>query len=483
MEIIFGTEGWRGKIADTFTVHNARIVCQGMADDLIEREVADQGVVIGYDTRFLSYTFACECARVLAANGISVYLLDSVTPTPLLSFAVKYLGAAAGLMITASHNPPEYNGIKWKGPHAGPVSEADIRRLAAHVGKTKVRTMPWVEAKAAGLIQLTNCDEPYASALRRFLAPVVTTTKGSGSKRKLHVVVDTMHGAAGSYFANALEAVGCKVTRLRHTPDPMFGGVTPEPIKQNLGLLMEKVLEVHADLGIATDGDGDRLGAVDEQGNFVSPQVLFSLLTLHLLRERGWAGTVVKTFSTTKMIDRLAKRHAVKLREVPIGFKHITDCMQQEDVLIGGEESGGIGIPQHMMERDGQFAGLLLIEHLLATGHSLSAAVEDLLLVAGPHEYERIDVHLPVRQKELLFKSLHQKPQTFAGFPVAEVETLDGIKYVFADNVGWILFRPSGTEPLLRVYAEMKNPHDLHKVLSAAKQLIDGGKSKLVKDS
>lgn len=470
MEIVFGTEGWRGKIADTFTLHNARIVCQGMADDLLERKTAEQGVVIGYDTRFLSHTFARECAQVLAANGVPVYLLDTVTPTPLLSFAVKYLRAAAGLMITASHNPPEYNGIKWKGPHAGPVAEADIRRLAAKVGKSKVQTMPFHEAKAAGLIQQTNCDEPYFSALKRFLAPV--TASPAGKKRKLHVVVDTMHGAGGAYFARALEEIGCKVTRLRHKPDPMFGGVNPEPIKPNLGLLMEKVLEVHADLGLATDGDGDRLGAVDEQGNFVSPQVLFSLLTLHLLQERGWSGAVVKTFSTTKMIDRLADRHAVPVREVPIGFKHITDRMQREDVLIGGEESGGIGIPQHMMERDGLFAGMLLIEHLLTTGHSLSAAADALLLAAGPHEYDRIDVHLPAKQKEQLLKSLQQKPRTFAGFPVAELETLDGIKYVF-EGGGWILFRPSGTEPLLRIYSEMKSPNDLRNVLAAARQLID----------
>jgi phosphomannomutase len=470
MEIRFGTEGWRGQIADTFTISNVKRVCQAIADELLERRVAERGMVIGYDTRFLSDKFARECAQVLAANGIPVYLLDSVTPTPLLSFAVRYFGAAGGLMVTASHNPAEWNGLKWKGPHAGPVTEADIRQMAARVGKSAVQSLPFDAAKSAGLIRLTNVDEPYFSQLLRFLSPAPL------KKRNLHVVVDSMHGAAGNYFAKALEEMGCQVTRLRSTPDPTFGGVNPEPIKQNLGLLMEKVLEVHADLGLATDGDGDRLGAVDQHGNFVSPQILFSLLTLHLLRERKWSGSVVKTFSTTQMIDKVAALYDIPVREVPIGFKYICGLMQTENVLLGGEESGGIGIPRHMPERDGIFSGMLLIENLLTSGLSLTEAVENLMFLTGRHAYDRVDVHLAPKKKELLFKSLRQKPRTFAGFPVEEVQTLDGIKYRLADGA-WILFRKSGTEPLLRVYAEAKEPADVQKLISAAKRLIEQGKS------
>lgn len=468
MEIIFGTEGWRGQIADTFTIRNARTVCQAMADDLLELGKAAQGVVIGYDTRFLSDRFARECAQVLAANGIPVYLLDSVTPTPLLSFAVRYLGAAAGLMITASHNPADWNGIKWKGPHAGPVREDDVRRMAAKVGKSAIQTISFEEARRAELIRLTNCDAPYFSQMLRFVSPALRR------KRPLHVVVDAMHGAAGNYFAKALEEVGCQVTHLRSEADPTFGGVNPEPIKKNLGRLIDKVAEVGADLGLATDGDGDRLGAVDSEGHFISPQLLFSLLVLHLVKERGWSGSVVKTFSTTGMIDRIAKQYRRPVAEVPIGFKYICDRMQRDEVLIGGEESGGIGIPRHMPERDGIFSALLLIEHLQMTGQSLSEAVEGLMRVAGEHAYDRIDVHVPVKRKEQLLKSLRQKPRTFAGRMVAEVQTLDGVKYCFEDG-GWLLFRPSGTEPLLRVYAEAKDERDVKALLAAATQLIERG--------
>lgn len=474
MEIRFGTEGWRGQIADTFTISNLKLVCQAIADELLDRKTAEQGMVIGYDTRFLSDTFARVAAQVLAANGIPVYLLDTVTPTPLLSFAVRYLGAAGGLMVTASHNPKEWNGLKWKGPHAGPVGEQEIRQMAARVGKSAVQFMPFDEAKSAGLIRLTNLDTPYFSQLFRFIAPI------DSKRRRLHVVVDAMHGAAGNYFAKALEEMGCGVTRLRSEPDPTFGGVNPEPIQQNLGLLMEKVLEVHADLGLATDGDGDRLGAVDQHGNFVSPQILFSLLTLHLLRERKWKGAVVKTFSTTGMIDNVASLYEVPLCEVPIGFKYICDVMQSDEVLIGGEESGGIGIPRHMPERDGIFSAMLLIEHLLGSGQKLTDAVDNLMFLAGDHAYDRADVHLSQKKKELLLKSLRQKPRTFAGFAVEEVQTLDGIKYRLAGG-GWILFRPSGTEPLLRVYAEAKDQADVQKLIGAAIQLIEQGKS-AVKD-
>jgi phosphomannomutase len=474
MEIMFGTEGWRGQIADTFTIRNAKTVCQAMVDILLEQGTAALGVVIGYDTRFLSDRFARECAQVLAAGGIPVYLLDTVTPTPLLSFAVRYLGAAAGLMVTASHNPADWNGLKWKGPHAGPVREEEVRQLAAKVGQSKVQSLSFDEARTAGLIRLTNCDAPYFAQMFRFLSPALR------KKRSLHVVVDAMHGAAGNYFAKALEEAGCRVTRLRTDPDPMFGGLNPEPIKKNLGPLMEKVLEVHADLGLATDGDGDRLAAVDAQGNFVSPQVLFSLLALHLVRERGWSGSLVKTFSTTKMIDRIGQLYRRKVAEVPIGFKYICDQMQREEVLIGGEESGGIGIPRHMPERDGIFSGLLLIEHLQLTGQSLIEAVESLTRTVGEHAYDRVDVPFPAKRKEHLLKTLRQKPHTVAGKEVAEVLQLDGIKYRYKDG-SWLLFRPSGTEPLLRVYAEAKEEREVMSLLAAATQWLERG-SKLARE-
>jgi len=467
MEIIFGTEGWRGQIADTFTITNARIVTQAMADDLLAQGTAEKGVVIGYDTRFLSDRFARECALVLTANGIPVYLMDRVVPTPLLSFAVRYLDAAMGVMVTASHNPAEWNGIKWKGPHAGPIAESDVRRIARFVGQTKPQLMTLQEAKSLGLLRTANCVEPYVAHMMRFLTPAIK------KKRPLHVVVDTMHGAAGAYFAQCLQEIGCRVTKLRAKPDPTFGGVHPEPIKRNLSALIEKVRETGADLGVATDGDGDRLGAVDEQGHYVSPQVLFALLTRHLLAERNWTGSVVKTFSTTRMIDKIAQQQGATVKETPIGFKHICDRMQKEHVLIGGEESGGIGIPRHMPERDGIFAALLLIEHLQMTGQSLGQATAGLMEQVGTHEYDRIDLHVPQTVKEQLLKQLRRKPRTFAGDPVRDIQTTDGIKYLF-DHGGWLLFRPSGTEPLLRIYAEGTSQEQVSKWLAHAGQLAEG---------
>ncbi|MFD2169006.1 phosphoglucomutase/phosphomannomutase family protein [Tumebacillus lipolyticus] len=466
MDIQFGTEGWRGQIADTFTTGNLRLVCQAIADELHAKQVQESGVVVGYDTRFLSDVFARECAQVLAANSIPVYLFDSVTPTPLLSFAVRHLGAAGGLMITASHNPAVWNGVKWKGPHAGPANEEEIAQIAARLGKTAAKSIPFDSAKRLGMIELINLDQPYFDQLLRFLSPTLDR------ELRLHVVVDAMHGAAGAYFSRALEALGCQVTQVRSDPDPTFGGVNPEPIPKNLGVLMEKVLEVGADLGLATDGDGDRLGAVDAQGNYVSPQILFALLTLHLLRDRKWSGSVVKTFSTTWLIDRIADLYEVQMHEVPIGFKHICGLMQAEDVLIGGEESGGIGIPLHMPERDGIFSGMLLIEHLLLSGQQLSDAIDQLMFLAGYHAYDRIDLPLAQAKKESLFRSLVQQPITFAGDQIEEVQTLDGVKYKLSDG-RWILFRASGTEPLLRIYAEARESEDVSRLIAAAKRLVD----------
>jgi len=466
MEIIFGTEGWRGEIADTFTIRNARIVSQAMADDLNERGEGGRGVVIGYDTRFLSDKFAAECAQVLAASGIFVYLLDCVVTTPMLSFATRYFDAAAGLMVTASHNPAEWNGIKWKGPHAGPVSESDVGRIAAKVGRRSPQSLSFEEARSQGLIRFANCEQPYLTHMMRFLAP------GVRKKEPLHVVVDAMHGAAGAYFAKALEGLGCKVTPIRTEPDPLFGGVNPEPIKPNLGALTDRVLAVGADLGLATDGDGDRLGAVDERGEFVSPQILFALLARHLIEQRGWTGSVVKTISTTRLIDKIARLHGAQVREVPVGFKHICEKMQQEHVLIGGEESGGIGIPRHMPERDGLFAGLLLIEHLMLTEQSLRTASDELMKLCGEHRYDRVDLHVPAAGKERLLRQLRRKPRSFGGEAVQSVQTLDGIKYGFAD--GWLLFRASGTEPLLRVYTEASDMEKVSKRLAFVGEWIEG---------
>ncbi|KEO82711.1 hypothetical protein [Tumebacillus flagellatus] len=373
MEIVFGPEGWRGRTADALTLPNVRIVSQALADDLVERQAEEQGVVIGYDTRFLSDAFARVTAQVLAGNGVSVYLLDAPAPTPLLSFAVRYHGAAVGVMISGNHRAPDWNGLAWKGPHAGPIMTSELKYLAAKVGRTAPKTMEFEQALEQELIRFANCDEPYVHHLLRLLS--VSARK----KRRLRIVVDGMYGAGGELMATAFEELGSDVIRMRLRHDPLFGGIAPDPaVSEYLTALQEKVIETGADFGVAISGDGGRLTAVDEQGRVVSGQDLFSLTALHLLRERGWSGSLVKTSDVSKKIDRLGDRYEQRVREVGKGFKKVQDRVQREDVLAAGESNGSLIIPRHMPERDGLFVGVLLLEHLLWTEQSLSRSLDEM---------------------------------------------------------------------------------------------------------
>ncbi|MBL0387080.1 hypothetical protein JJB07_10500 [Tumebacillus sp. ITR2] len=373
MEIVFGPEGWRGRMADALTIPNVRIVSQALADDLLERQAEEQGVVIGYDTRFLSDTFARVCAQVLAANGVSVYLLDDPTPTALLSFAVRYHGAAVGVMVSGGHRAPEWNGLAWKGPHAGPIMTSELKYLAAKVGKTPPRTMEFEQALEQERVRYANCDEPYVHHLLRLLS------LSARKKRRLHIVVDAMHGAGGALLATAFEELGSDVTKMRMRHDPLFGGIMPDPtVDEYLIPLQEKVVESGASFGLAVSGDGARIAAVDEKGRVVSGQDLFSLVALHLLRERGWAGSLVKTSEVSKKIEKLGNRFDQRVREVGKGFKKVQDRVQREDVLIAGEGNGSLIIPRHMPERDGAFVGVLLLEHLLWTEKGLREALDEM---------------------------------------------------------------------------------------------------------
>jgi phosphomannomutase len=373
MEIVFGAEGWRGVTADVVTIPNVRVVSQALADDLLERKAEEQGAVIGYDTRFLSDTFARECAQVLAGNGVAVYLLDTAVPTPLLSFAVRYFGAAVGVMVSGGHRPPEWNGLAWKGPHAGPIMISELKYLAAKVGKTPPRSIPLEEAVERELVREANCDEPYVHHLLRL------TSVRARQKRRLRIVVDAMHGTGGDLLVAALEEFGSDVIPLRMLHDPLFGGGVPDPAAaEQLTLLQEQVKESGADVGLAVSGDGARLAAVDETGRVLSGTELYGLTALHLLRERGWQGSLVKTPNVGKHIDLLGKRCDQRVREVGKGFKNVQDRVQREDVLIAGEGDGSLLIPRHMPERDGLFVGVLLLEHLLWRERSLSEAVDEM---------------------------------------------------------------------------------------------------------
>jgi len=471
MPIKFGTDGWRAIIAEEFTFENVRLVAQAIADYILEASEGFPSVAIGFDTRFLSDRFAIEVARVLAANGIAVHLARADCPTPALSYAVRSLGAAGGVMITASHNPPRYNGIKLKTPHGSAAGPAQSRRVEEHLAANlqagrRPLLVNYEEALAQGLIRRFDPAPAYLAHLRS-LVDMETIARGG-----LRVVVDVMHGAGRGYMARLLEEAGCEAREIRGEMNPGFGGIHPEPIERYLGALIEEVANVGWDVGLATDGDADRIGAVDARGRFIDPHRIFALALRYLVEERGWRGAVVKTVSTTRMVDRLAERYGLPLYETPVGFHHIAEIMLSRDVLIGGEESGGITIKGHIPEGDGILMGLLLLEIMATYGQPLHAILAELMEEVGPFYYARRDLRLRAAlPKAEMVKRLKTKvPARIGGVEVVGVEVIDGIKYLLADE-SWLLIRPSGTEPVLRVYAEARRPKDVERLLEFGETL------------
>jgi len=451
MAIHFGTDGWRAVISDEFTFENVRKVAQAIADWVNEfNDHTPSTMVVGFDTRFLSDRYAIEVARVLAANGITVHLTHADAPTPAVSFAVKHMGAQGGVMITASHNAPRYNGIKLKAAYGGSASNEDCRRVEYHLEHgVEVQSLDYEAAQKRGLIHRFDPAIAYNAHLETLVCRNVITSHPG------RVIVDPMHGAGRDYIRDWLTGSGWEVTQIRGEMNPGFGGVHPEPIMPHLDALRQAVIECDCPLGVATDGDADRTGAMDGTGRFVDPHRIFALALRYLVEKRGWCGTVVKTVSTTRMIDRLCERYKLPLVETPVGFNHIADLMMTQDVLIGGEESGGISIKGHIPEGDGILFGLLLLEIVAAYGATLAELVDDLHADVGPAHYARRDMKLahPVNKKEMTERLTNEAPSHIAGVMVERVQSNDGVKYLMADG-GWLLIRPSGTEPVLRVYAE-----------------------------
>jgi alpha-D-glucose phosphate-specific phosphoglucomutase len=457
MTIAFGTDGWRAVISDEFTFSNLRLVAQAIADSLCERDPGRPKVVIGFDTRFLSDRYAAEVARVLAANGISSFLARADTPTPAVSYAVVNKNAAAGIMITASHNPPRYNGVKLKASYGGSATREQNLEVEAHLERNRrngsqPRLVDMELALQDGRITKFDPTWAYYEHLSTLLDLDLI------SSAELRVVADGMYGAGRGIIGEMLARGRCRVHNIRHEMNPGFGGIHPEPIARHLGLLMSTMAAGHYDVGLATDGDADRIGAVDARGNFVDPQRIFALCLRYLLEVRGWKGRVVRTVSTTRMIDRLAQRHGLSVLETPVGFNHIADEMLKGDVVMGGEESGGMSIQGHIPEGDGILMGLLLLEVLAHARMPLMDLVQDLLGDVGPAQYARTDLKLarPVAKAEMVRLLVSSAPAAIDGVDVEEVQTVDGVKYYLNDG-SWLLIRPSGTEPLLRVYAEAPN--------------------------
>jgi phosphomannomutase len=469
MAIHFGTDGWRGVISDTFTFDNLRLVTQAVADAVASKEWFNgslsstaspdpRTMVVGFDTRFLSDRYAVEAARVLAANGFRVHLTTADVPTPTLSHAVLQRGAIAGLMITASHNAPRYNGLKLKAAYAGSATPEQCRRVEVYITDNESRArgpnlMDLERARQEGLIQRFDPSPAYQDHLRRLI------DFDAIARRPQHVVIDSMHGSGRGLIAKMLEGTGCQVVEIRGEMNPGFGGIHPEPIARYLEALSAALSDGRGDLGLATDGDGDRIGAMDGHGRFVDPHRILGLALRYLVETRGWKGKVIKTVSTTQMLNRLAAGYGLEVVETPVGFNHIAEYMLRGEALLGGEESGGMSFQGHIPEGDGILMGLLLVEMVAVLGAPLEALVDDLLARAGPAHYERVDLRLsaPISKAHMVDRLQQDAPKAIGGVRVARVNPLDGVKYLLEDD-SWLLIRPSGTEPVLRVYAEARDP-------------------------
>jgi alpha-D-glucose phosphate-specific phosphoglucomutase len=475
MVIKFGTDGWRAVISDTFTFANLRLVAQAIADYVLEE--VDDGqpeVVVGFDTRFLSDRYAAEVARVLAGNHIVAHLTRADAPTPAISYAVVHKKAAGGVMITASHNPPRYNGVKLKSAFGGAASPGQAERVEAYLERNQEAARgPNVMDYQAALDQdLIRRFDP-AWAYYEHLGQLVDLDAISDGE--LRVVADAMYSAGRKCIADMLARTRCRVHEIRGEMNPGFGGIHPEPIARYLNALKAAIQTHHADLGLATDGDGDRIGAMDAHGDFVDPHHIFALALQYLVEERGWSGTVVRSVSTTRMVDRLAARYGLPLVETPVGFNHIADHMLRGDVLIGGEESGGMSIKGHIPEGDGVLMGLLLLEAISVAGVPLHELVAELQADVGPAHYTRCDIPLrrAVAKADMVTRLTEDVPESLGGQQVTEVETIDGVKYLLADD-SWLLIRPSGTEPVLRVYAEARDGAMVDVLLAYGQQVAAG---------
>lgn len=475
MTIHFGTDGWRAVISDTFTFSNLRLVSQAIADAVASEDWTNgtplphqpdaKKIVVGFDTRFLSDRYATEVARVLAANGYQVFLAQADAPTPVISHAVSNLNAIAGVMITASHNAPRYNGVKLKSAYGGSALPEQCRKVEVYLNDNEQRArgpnlMDLDQARALKLIQRFNPIPAYYEHLRKLIDCDII------AENPQRFVIDSMYGSGRNVIRGFLQGTGCEITEIRGEMNPGFGGVHPEPIGRYLGALAGAIGAGMGSFGIATDGDADRIGAMDERSNFVDPHKIMSLALRYLVEKRGYTGSVVRTVSTTRMIDRLAKKYGLTVHETPVGFNHIADYMMSEKVLIGGEESGGIAFTGHIPEGDGIIMGLLIIEMVAEAKTTLYEMVEDLQKEVGPVYYERIDLRLkyPVAKDKMVAKLVEEPPASLGGEKLTQVTTLDGVKYIFADD-SWLLIRPSGTEPVLRVYAEGRSSEMVKELL------------------
>jgi phosphomannomutase len=473
-QIKFGTDGWRGVIADDFTFANVRTAAEAIAAYVHARfdsaeENPAKGLCIGYDTRFGSKVFARTCAEVVAATGIPVALANHITPTPALSYGVRERGAAGGIMITSSHNPAQWNGVKYKAWYGGSGKPSIIAAIETYLGKPVARP-----AQPAPITEIDFLP-PYLQAIEVFADLDLISHSG------MKFAIDSMYGAGGTIISDIFTRIGVDHVQIRGNVNPLFPGINPEPIEPHIRALGEAVVENQCDAGLCTDGDADRIGATDEHGEFVDPHKIFSVLLSWVLKRKGWPGAVTRAFNTTKMLDRICKKHGRELIEHGIGFKFVCDYMLQREIVMGGEESGGIGFQRHLPERDGLLNALLLANVMAQEGKTLGQLVSDLQAEYGEHQYGRIDLHISDDLKNAAIaraKALKPGDPVIAGMPILRQENLDGVKF-YLDNPEaktkpnaaetWILFRASGTEPLMRIYTESTSKDLVAKLLESGR--------------
>ena len=479
--IRFGTDGWRGLIAQDFTFDSVALCAQGVANYLLQEGVAEKGLVVGYDTRFASAEFAGRVAEVMAGNGIVALLADKAAPTPVLSFNILKRKSAGAAIITASHNPALWNGFKFKPDYAGSATPEITGRLEQEIERAQsegVASLPIARARHQGLIVDFDPMPPYVEHLGHLVDLDAIVQSG------LDVVVDAMYGAGAGYLPALLgprmndptDAERTRETSLMEVNgdrNPAFPGMErPEPVAANLSALSRLVVDRGADVGIAFDGDADRVGIIDEKGTFITPLQTFALLALYLLKARGERGALVKSLTTTSMVYRLGEIYGVPVFETPVGFKYICPIMLREDALIGGEESGGYGFRGHIPERDGILSGLMMLEYMARTGKRASELIEDLYGTVGPHYYQRRDVSFPPEDGERLRGILEGgELGEVAGMRVIATDAIDGRRFIFPSNA-WLLARFSGTEPLLRIYAESETPEKTAELLDGAQAFL-----------
>jgi phosphomannomutase len=473
--IKFGTDGWRGVIADDFTFANVRTAAEAIAAYIHAQEDPKKGLCVGYDTRFGSKSFARACAEVVAATGIPVQLANAVTPTPALSFGVRERGAAGGIMITSSHNPAQWNGVKYKGWYGGSGKPSMITAIESYLGQPVPRT-----SQPATITEVDFLPS-YLKAIEDFADLDLIAKSG------MKFCIDSMYGAGATILSDIFNRIGVANVPIRSNPDPLFPGINPEPIEPNIRALGEATAANHCQAGLCTDGDADRIGATDENGNFVDPHKIYSVLLSWVLQYKGWPGAVTRAFNTTKMLDRIAKKYHRELIEHGIGFKYVVDLMLEREIVMGGEESGGIGFQRHLPERDGLLNCLLLANVMAQEGKTLGQLVADLQAEYGEHQYGRIDLHISDDVKNAAIARARALPAgdaSFAGMPILRQENLDGVKF-YLDNPEaktkpnaaetWLLLRASGTEPLMRIYTESCSKESVAKLLESARKFSLGG--------